>query len=113
MSQENQNHPTLPTERKETTNFIEQFYKQPDIGLEQATNSTQNTAKKSSPSYECNLCSKKYTTYSDLVTHNKIHTFFNFACWVCKRNFNMSQSNMISHFKLHEKIFFYVLATLN
>ena len=103
MSQENQNHPTLPTERKETTNFIEQFYKQPDIGLEQATNSTQNTAKKSSPSYECNLCSKKYTTYSDLVTHNKIHTFFNFACWVCKRNFNMSQSNMISHFKFHEK----------
>ena len=102
MSQENQSHPTLPTERKETKKLIEQFYKQPDIGLKQSTNSTQNTANNPSPFYDCNLCSKKYTTHSDLVAHNKIHTFFNFACWICKRNFNMSQSNMISHFKLHE-----------
>ena len=40
MSQENQSHPTLPTERKETKKFIEQFYKQPDIGLKQSTKST-------------------------------------------------------------------------
>ena len=47
MSQENQSHPTLPTERNETTNFIGKFYKQPGIGLEQTDNSTQNATKKS------------------------------------------------------------------
>ena len=103
MSQENQSHPTLPTERNETTNFIGKFYKQPGIGLEQTDNSTQNATKNPSPFYECNLCSRKYTRHSALVIHNKIHTFFNFACWICKRNFNMSHSNMISHFKHHEK----------
>ena len=103
MSQENKSHPTLPTERKETSNFIEQFYKQPGIDVEQPAHSNQNAAKQPSPFYECNLCSNKYPTHSELLTHNKIHTFFNFACWVCKRNFNMSHDNMISHFKLHEK----------
>ena len=102
MSQENQNQPTLPTERKEPTNFVENFYNQPNIGSEQSS-LRQNTSQTPSPLYECNLCSKKYTRYLDLENHNKIHSFFNFAFWVCKRNFYMTKYNMINHFKNHEQ----------
>ena len=102
MSQENENQPTLPTERKEPTNFVEKFYKQPNIDSEQ-TSLRQNTSQPPSPLYECNLCSKKYTRYIDLEKHNKTHSFFNFACWVCKRNFYMTKLNMINHFKNHEQ----------
>ena len=98
-----QNQPPLATKRKEPTNLINKFYKQPNISVKQTTSLTQNTLKTPYPLFECNLCSKKYIQYSDLVTHNKTHSFFNFTCWVCKRNFNMSQSNMMSHFQLHEK----------
>ena len=101
MSQENQNQPALSTERKEAKNFVENFYKQPNIGLQQPSLHL-NTTQTPSPLYECNLCSKKYTLYQDLENHNKTHSFFNFACWVCKRNFRMTKSDMISHFKDHE-----------
>ena len=103
MSQENpenQNQPALPVERGEPTNFIENFYRQPNINSDSSTKTHQ--AQTENPLYECNLCSKKYAKHSDLVAHNNIHSFFNFICWICKRNFNMSKSNMISHFKLHE-----------
>ena len=103
MSQENQNQPALPTERNQPRNFVNNFYKQPNIGSEQPPLRQNTTQSPYPPSYECNLCSKKFNRYGDLTNHNKIHSFFNFACWICKRNFLMSKSNMLSHFKDHEQ----------
>ena len=73
------------------------------IGSAQPSLFQNTTQSPSPPSYECNLCSKKFIRYADLINHNKIHSFFNFACWVCKRNFRMSKSNMLIHFKDHEQ----------
>ena len=103
MSQENQNQPAVPMERQEPTNFVENFYRQPNIGSGQPSLLQNTTQSPYPPSYECNLCSKKFNRYGDLTNHNKIHSFFNFACWICKRNFLMSKSNMLSHFKDHEQ----------
>ena len=103
MSQENQNQPALSIERNQPRNLVETFYQQPNIGSEQPSLFQNTTQSPSPPSYECNLCSKKFIRYADLINHNKIHSFFNFACWVCKRNFRMLKSNMLIHFKDHEQ----------
>jgi hypothetical protein len=101
MSQEN--HPTLPTERFESKDFVERFYRQPQIEENSANLVTESTQETEVALYECNLCKRKYKRQGDLINHNeRVHNYFNFVCSVCKRNLQMSQSNMIVHFKSHE-----------
>ena len=102
MSDDNQ--PAIPTERKEPSNFIESYYNQPEIGENQSNNDAIIEADKAvAHLYECNLCKKKYVRLQDLTNHvTNTHNYFNFLCWVCKRNLQMSHANAIIHFKEHE-----------
>ena len=102
MSEENQ--PIIPTERSGQSNLVERFYKQPQIEENQIKSETKSNSKATkSPLYECNLCDHKYNQYQSLVEHNvNTHSYFNFVCWVCQRNLNMSHSNMVLHFRSHE-----------
>ena len=101
MSQEN--HPSLPTERLESKDFLERFYRQPQIEENPANLVIQSTPETKVALYECNLCKRKYKRQGDLINHNeRVHSYFNFVCSVCKQNLQMSQSNMIAHFKSHE-----------
>ena len=101
MSKENQ--PAIPTERVEPKGLIEQFYKQPEVGGNQSKRVIQNKSDATPTSlYECNLCAKKYHRLQDLNNHTNVHNYFNFLCWVCKRNLRMSHLNMIEHFRTHE-----------
>ena len=102
MTEENQ--PIIPTERIEGSNLVERFYKQPQIGENQTKSETKsNSIPAKPPLYECNLCKRKYECYQNLVEHNvNTHNYFSFVCWVCKKNLQMSHSNMLIHFKSHE-----------
>ena len=97
MTEENQ--PIIPPERKEQSNLVERFYNQPKN--EENPTKTETKADKL-PLYECNLCERKYEHHQDLVQHIDRHNYFNFLCWICQRNLQMSHSNMIIHFKSHE-----------
>ena len=102
MTEENQ--PIIRTERIEGSNIVERFYNQPQIGENQTKSETKSKSILAKPPlYECNLCKRKYEQYKNLVEHNvNTHNYFRFVCWVCKRNLQMSHSNMILHFKSHE-----------
>ena len=102
MTEENQ--PIIRTERIEGSNIIERFYNQPQIGENQTKSETKsNSIPAKPPLYECNLCKRKYERYQNLIEHNvSTHNYFRFVCWVCKRNLQMSHSNMLIHFKSHE-----------
>ena len=101
----NENQPSKPAERIEHKSLIEQFYNQPELEETESNSESQQLVETNPPLYECNLCERKYVSYQHLVNHNNAtHNYFNFLCWICRRNLKMSHSNMILHFKSHEDL---------
>ena len=101
----NENQPTKPAERIERESLIERFYNQPEIGETQSNSESQQLVATNTSLYECNLCERKYISYQHLINHNNAtHNYFNFLCWICRRNLKMSHSDMILHFKSHEDL---------
>ena len=104
MSKENQ--PNHPIERMAQNNFIEQFYRQPNIGESIEPNIVDKNTRGINPAplYECNLCSKKYERYQNLIKHRQSHNNIDFVCTICNRRFQLPEKDMDRHFKAHENL---------